>query len=118
APASRSWTGPTSPIRTSRSIFTPSRPGAFAPLPARRGRASVGSWLEPGYPFEASRGSDAFMTSTSQAQAEKHVAPQADHGDAAKSWIRRLAEGRAWLFLAGLIICFEVWSRVAFGATF
>ncbi|WP_210243791.1 ribose ABC transporter, partial [Mesorhizobium sp. B1-1-5] len=29
-----------------------------------------------------------------------------------------IAEGRAWLFLAGLIICFEIWSRSAFGATF
>ncbi|TPN62791.1 ribose ABC transporter [Mesorhizobium sp. B1-1-5] len=29
-----------------------------------------------------------------------------------------MAEGRAWLFLAGLIICFEIWSRSAFGATF
>ncbi|RUX01911.1 ribose ABC transporter, partial [Mesorhizobium sp. M8A.F.Ca.ET.023.01.1.1] len=50
------------------------------------------------------------MTSTSPAQpAEKHVAPQADHGDPARSLIGRIAEGRAWLFLAGLIICFEIW---------
>jgi len=59
------------------------------------------------------------MTSTSPAQpAEKHVAPQADHGDPARSLVARIAEGRAWLFLAGLLICFEVWSRLAFGATF
>ena len=58
------------------------------------------------------------MTSTSPAQpADKHVAPQADHGDPARSLIARSAEGRAWLFLAGLIICFEIWSRLAFGAT-
>ncbi|RWD85418.1 ribose ABC transporter [Mesorhizobium sp.] len=56
------------------------------------------------------------MTSTSPT--ETHVAPQADHGDPARSWLARIAEGRAWLFLAGLIICFEVWSRLSFGATF
>ncbi|TIW31002.1 MAG: ribose ABC transporter, partial [Mesorhizobium sp.] len=41
-----------------------------------------------------------------------------DHGDPARSWLARIAEARAWLFLAGLIICFEVWSRLSFGATF
>ncbi|EHH09413.1 ribose ABC transporter, permease protein, partial [Mesorhizobium amorphae CCNWGS0123] len=57
------------------------------------------------------------MTSTSSSGGT-HVAPQADHGDPARTWIARIADGRAWLFLAGLIICFEVWSRLAFGATF
>lgn len=59
------------------------------------------------------------MTSTSPTQqVEKHVAPQADHGDPTRTLLGRIAEGRAWLFLAGLIICFEVWSRLSFGATF
>ncbi|RWQ37463.1 MAG: ribose ABC transporter [Mesorhizobium sp.] len=59
------------------------------------------------------------MTSTSPIeQSETHVAPQADHGDPARTWLGRIAEGRAWLFLSGLIICFEVWSRLSFGATF
>ena len=58
------------------------------------------------------------MTSTSPTQGETHVAPQADHGDPARSLLGRIAEGRAWLFLAGLIVCFEVWSRLSFGATF
>jgi ribose transport system permease protein len=49
---------------------------------------------------------------------ELPVAPPADHGDATSSWVRRVAEARAWLFLAGLIICFEVWARLAFGVTF
>lgn len=59
------------------------------------------------------------MTQSTETEvARKQVAPQADHADPAKTWIARIAEGRAWLFLAGLVICFEVWSRVSFGATF
>ncbi len=34
------------------------------------------------------------------------------------AWIAWLAASRAWLFLALLLIGFEVWSQVAFGATF
>jgi len=76
-----------------------------------------GPCLTQARPGQPSRGSDALMTSTSQ-QVEKHVAPQADHGDPTRTLLGRIAEGRAWLFLAGLIICFEVWSRLSFGATF
>ncbi|MDB5523744.1 MAG: ribose transporter [Rhizobium sp.] len=50
--------------------------------------------------------------------ATKHVAPQADHGDAGKSWLQRVAQLRAWLFLAALIVTFEIWSRIDFGGTF
>jgi ribose transport system permease protein len=45
-------------------------------------------------------------------------APTADHGELDKSWLARIAEGRAWLFLALLILIFEVWSRISFGGTF
>jgi ribose transport system permease protein len=47
-----------------------------------------------------------------------HVAPQADHAEKAKTTIQRIADLRAWLFLAALIVGFEVWSRVSFGGTF
>ena len=47
-----------------------------------------------------------------------HVSPPADHADMAKTTIQRIADLRAWLFLAALIIGFEVWSRVSFGGTF
>lgn len=47
-----------------------------------------------------------------------HVAPQADHADQTVTLLGRIAEGRAWLFLIGLLVCFEIWSRAAFGVTF
>lgn len=47
-----------------------------------------------------------------------HASPQADHADTTKAWVTRLADARAWLFLAALIIVFEVWSRVSYGASF
>jgi ribose transport system permease protein len=47
-----------------------------------------------------------------------HVAPQADHADLAKTWVQRIADLRAWLFLAALIIGFELWARFGFGGTF
>ena len=50
--------------------------------------------------------------------ATKHVAPQADHGEVAKSIVQRIAQLRAWLFLAGLLVTFEIWARVDFGGTF
>lgn len=49
---------------------------------------------------------------------DSHVAPEADHGDVAKTILQRVADLRAWLFLAVLIIGFEVWSRISFGGTF
>jgi ribose transport system permease protein len=51
-------------------------------------------------------------------EATEHVAPQADHGDATKSLLQRIAQLRAWLFLVALIVIFEIWSRVDFGGTF
>jgi ribose transport system permease protein len=50
--------------------------------------------------------------------ATKHVAPQADHGEVAKSVVQRVAQLRAWLFLAGLLVTFEIWARIDFGGTF
>ena len=47
-----------------------------------------------------------------------HVAPPADHAERAKSVMQRVADLRAWLFLAGLIIVFEFWARISFGGTF
>jgi len=47
-----------------------------------------------------------------------HVAPEADHAERAKTMIQRIADLRAWLFLAALIVGFEVWSRMSFGGTF
>ncbi|MBA8879627.1 ABC transporter permease subunit [Phyllobacterium myrsinacearum] len=48
----------------------------------------------------------------------KHVAPQADHADGTRTVMRYVADLRAWLFLAMLILGFEVWSRFSFGGTF
>ncbi|HVW93718.1 MAG TPA: ribose ABC transporter [Devosia sp.] len=59
------------------------------------------------------------MTNTTAAPPEDTgIAPPADHADAAKTWISRIAEGRAWLFLVVLVLVFEIWSHVSFGATF
>ena len=50
--------------------------------------------------------------------ADQHVKPQADHAERAKTLVQRIADLRAWLFLAALIIVFEVWARTDFGGTF
>ncbi|MGB5560221.1 MAG: ribose ABC transporter [Paracoccaceae bacterium] len=50
--------------------------------------------------------------------ASQSVAPQADHADKARTVLQRVADLRAWLFLAFLIVGFELWSRFSFGATF
>ena len=44
--------------------------------------------------------------------------PQADHAELAKTLVQRIADLRAWLFLAALIIGFEIWARTSFGGTF
>lgn len=62
-------------------------------------------------------GRNAPEASASEA-ATHEIAPQADHADLAKTWLHRIADLRAWLFLAGLIIGFEAWARIAFGGTF
>lgn len=46
------------------------------------------------------------------------VAPPADHAERPLSIAQRIAELRAWLFLAALILGFEVWSRLSFGGSF
>jgi ribose transport system permease protein len=51
-------------------------------------------------------------------EAPAHAAPQADHADKARTLLQRIADLRAWLFLAFLILGFELWSRIAFGGTF
>jgi ribose transport system permease protein len=51
-------------------------------------------------------------------QAAPHVAPQADHADQAKTIVTYIAQLRAWLFLAALIVIFEAWARIAFDGTF
>jgi ribose transport system permease protein len=59
------------------------------------------------------------MASNLQAASETgHVSPQADHADRAKTIVQRIADLRAWLFLAGLIVAFEIWARLDFGGTF
>ncbi len=47
-----------------------------------------------------------------------HKAPQADHAAQKKSLLQRIADLRAWLFLAALIAVFEIWARASFGGTF
>lgn len=47
-----------------------------------------------------------------------HPAPQADHADHSSTVLQRIANLRAWLFLAGLIAGFEIWARLSFGGTF
>lgn len=59
------------------------------------------------------------MTNTTAAPPDDTgIAPPADHADATKTWISRIAEGRAWLFLVVLILVFEIWSQFGFGSSF
>ncbi|MBB3950772.1 ABC transporter permease subunit [Aureimonas jatrophae] len=44
--------------------------------------------------------------------------PEADHADRSKTWLQRVADLRAWLFLAALVLGFEAWARAEFGGTF
>jgi ribose transport system permease protein len=50
--------------------------------------------------------------------APDQVSPPADHADKARTLLQRIADLRAWLFLAFLILAFELWSRASFGGTF
>jgi ribose transport system permease protein len=47
-----------------------------------------------------------------------HARPEADHAERAKTLVQRIADLRAWLFLAALIVGFELWARAEFGGTF
>jgi len=60
------------------------------------------------------------MTSSSSAPTPDgtDISPPADHADAAKTWISRIADMRAWLFLIILILAFEIWSQASFQQTF
>ena len=51
-------------------------------------------------------------------RAPDQASPPADHADKARTALQRIADLRAWLFLAFLILAFELWSRVSFGGTF
>lgn len=55
---------------------------------------------------------------TSQPTGAAEPAPSADHADGPMNLIQRIADLRAWLFLALLIIGFEAWSRYSFGGSF
>lgn len=59
-----------------------------------------------------------MSTSPPIGEEEAYVAPPADHSELPRNWLQRLAELRAWLFLAALLIGFETWSRYSFGGTF
>jgi ribose transport system permease protein len=60
------------------------------------------------------------MTSstTEPEDAAQHGTPEADHGDQARTIVNLIAQMRAWLFLAALIVTFEIWARFDFGGTF
>jgi len=53
-----------------------------------------------------------------QAAPRDHVAPPADHSERAKTLVQRIADLRAWLFLAALVLAFEIWARYDFDGTF
>lgn len=47
-----------------------------------------------------------------------YATPMADHALPDRTLVQRIADLRAWLFLSGLILGFEIWSRLSFGGTF
>lgn len=57
-------------------------------------------------------------TPTDASTESGHGKPQADHAEQARTLVQRIADLRAWLFLVGLIIGFELWARASFGGTF
>src|SRR3954447_20261639 len=60
-----------------------------------------------------------MTTSTTEPEdAAQHKTPEADHGDQARTIVNLIAQLRAWLFLAALIVTFEIWARFDFGDTF
>ncbi len=58
------------------------------------------------------------MTTDATRSSGGHISPPADHADQTRTLVQRIADLRAWLFLAALIVGFEIWSRVDFGGTF
>lgn len=59
-----------------------------------------------------------MSTPTEASPDSGHGKPQADHADQARTLVQRVADLRAWLFLAALIVGFEFWARLSFGGTF
>ena len=59
-----------------------------------------------------------MTSSQSPESARVEVAPPADHAAIPLNFAQRIADLRAWLFLAVLILGFEVWSRMSFGGSF
>ncbi len=57
-------------------------------------------------------------TITEPPEAGQDAAPQADHAGQDNTIVTRIAQMRAWLFLAALIIVFEIWAHIDFGGTF
>ena len=62
--------------------------------------------------------SDSRASSAGASGADTHGQPQADHADRAKTFVQRIADLRAWLFLLALALGFEAWARIEFGGTF
>jgi ribose transport system permease protein len=59
------------------------------------------------------------MSTTTEADHDSgHGKPQADHAEQARTIVQRVADLRAWLFLAALVVGFEIWARSTFGGTF
>lgn len=59
-----------------------------------------------------------MVENVTQSQGQLHAAPQADHADVRKTLVQKIAQLRAWLFLATLLIFFEIWARMDFGGSF
>jgi ribose transport system permease protein len=58
------------------------------------------------------------MTSDPSLERAVPAAPPADHGAGRMTLLQRIATLRAWLFLAGLLLFFEIWARSVYGTTF
>ena len=58
------------------------------------------------------------MTSDPSVDRAAPVAPPADHGAGRLTILQRIAKLRAWLFLAALLLFFEIWARLVYGGTF
>ena len=58
-----------------------------------------------------------MATTTSAPPGDGAGTPQADHAAGARTLLVRIAELRAWLFLVVLILGFEIWSQLSFGAS-
>lgn len=57
-------------------------------------------------------------TRTQEAETALHSSPPPDHAEGARSVVQRIADLRAWLFLAVLIVFFEIWAQLGSGVSF